>query len=40
LRQDIGLGGLQSFAYGHHDGKWLIIGGRKDGLRRRQVLYI
>jgi len=30
------LGGLQSFAYGHHDGKWLIIGGRLDGLHRRQ----
>lgn len=30
------LGGLQSFAYGHHGGKWLIIGGRLDGLHRRQ----
>jgi hypothetical protein len=31
-----GLGGVQSFAYGQHDGKWLIIGGRSDGLHRRQ----
>ncbi len=30
------LGGLQSFSYGQHDGKWLIIGGRLDGLHRRQ----
>jgi len=34
--QICGLGGLQSFAYGHHDGKWLLIGGRTDGLHRRQ----
>lgn len=31
-----GLGGLQSYAYGQADGKWLIIGGRLDGLHRRQ----
>jgi len=31
-----GLGGLQSFAWGQHNGKWLIIGGRLDGLHRRQ----
>lgn len=31
-----GLGGLQSFAFGQYDGKWLIIGGRLDGLHRRQ----
>lgn len=31
-----GLGGLQSFAYGQHNGKWLIVGGRLDGLHRRQ----
>ncbi len=31
-----GVGGLQSFAFGQHDGKWLIIGGRLDGLHRRQ----
>lgn len=31
-----GLGGLQSFAAGEHDGKWLLIGGRLDGLHRRQ----
>jgi hypothetical protein len=30
------LGGVQSFAWGQHDGKWLIIGGRLDGLHRRQ----
>jgi hypothetical protein len=31
-----GLGGVQSYAYGQQDGKWLIIGGRLDGLHRRQ----
>ncbi len=31
-----GLGGLQAFAWGQHQGKWLIIGGRLDGLHRRQ----
>lgn len=30
------LGGLQSFVWGQHDGKWLIVGGRLDGLHRRQ----
>lgn len=30
------LGGLQSYAIGQADGKWLIIGGRLDGLHRRQ----
>ncbi len=30
------LGGLQSFAWGQSNGKWLIIGGRLDGLHRRQ----
>ncbi len=30
------LGGLQSFAFGQHNGKWLIIGGRLDGLHQRQ----
>lgn len=30
------LGGVQSFAFGQHNGKWLIIGGRLDGLHRRQ----
>lgn len=30
------LGGLQSYAYGVHDGQWLIAGGRLDGLHRRQ----
>ncbi|MFZ4545390.1 MAG: T9SS C-terminal target domain-containing protein [Saprospiraceae bacterium] len=31
-----GLGGLQAYAFGKHDGKWLIVGGRLDGLHRRQ----
>lgn len=31
-----GLGGLQAFAHGQHNGKWLIIGGRLDGLHRRE----
>jgi hypothetical protein len=31
-----GLGGLQAYAAGQHNGKWLIIGGRLDGLHRRQ----
>lgn len=30
------MGGIQWYAYGQHDGKWLIIGGRLDGLHRRQ----
>jgi len=30
------LGGLQAYAFGQHNGKWLIIGGRLDGLHRRQ----
>lgn len=31
-----GLPGLHSYAYGQSNGKWLIIGGRKDGLHARQ----
>jgi len=31
-----GLGGLQSFAYAQHNGKWLLVAGRLDGLHRRQ----
>jgi len=31
-----GLTGIQSFAVGQADGKWLIAGGRIDGLHRRQ----
>lgn len=31
-----GLGGLQAYAFGQDSGKWLIIGGRLDGLHRRQ----
>jgi hypothetical protein len=30
------LPGLHSYAFAQHDGKWLIIGGRKDGLHARQ----
>ncbi len=38
LKQDSipGLPGIQAYAFGRHDGKWLIIGGRTDGLHRRQ----
>lgn len=31
-----GLGGLQAYAFGQHNGKWLLVGGRLDGLHRRQ----
>lgn len=31
-----GLGGLQSFASGENEGMWLLVGGRLDGLHRRQ----
>lgn len=31
-----GLTGLHSFAFGQNQGKWLIIGGRRDGLHARQ----
>lgn len=31
-----GLKGIQSYAYGQAGGKWLIIGGRTDGLHMRQ----
>jgi hypothetical protein len=30
------LGGLQSYAFGQADDKWLLVGGRLDGLHRRQ----
>lgn len=30
------LPGIHSYAYGQHDGKWLIIGGRRDGIHARQ----
>lgn len=30
------LPGLHSFAFAQHNGKWLIIGGRKDGIHARQ----
>jgi hypothetical protein len=31
-----GLNGLQAYAFGTFDGKWLLLGGRVDGLHRRQ----
>lgn len=31
-----GLPGFHSFAYGQHNGKWLIVGGRLDGIHARQ----
>jgi hypothetical protein len=31
-----GLPGLHSYVFGQHDGKWIIIGGRKDGIHARQ----
>lgn len=31
-----GLGGIQSYAFGQINGEWVIIGGRLDGLHRRQ----
>jgi hypothetical protein len=30
------LGGLQSYSFGQSQGKWLLVGGRLDGLHRRQ----
>lgn len=30
------LGGLQAYAFGQSGGKWLVVGGRLDGLHRRQ----
>lgn len=30
------IGGLQAYAFGQDNGKWLIIGGRLDGLHQRQ----
>lgn len=30
------IGGIQSYAFGTHNGEWLIIGGRLDGLHQRQ----
>lgn len=31
-----GMPGIQSFAWAQHQGQWLLIGGRTDGLHRRQ----
>lgn len=30
------LPGLHSYAFGQHEGKWLVFGGRKDGIHARQ----
>ncbi|HRK27215.1 MAG TPA: hypothetical protein PK239_07985 [Chitinophagales bacterium] len=35
-QKDAMFPGLQSYAYAQHGGKWLLIGGRLDGLHRRQ----
>ncbi len=31
-----GVGGIQSYAFGQHNGIWLIVGGRLEGLHQRQ----
>ena len=31
-----GMPGVQSFAWAQHEGEWLLVGGRTDGLHRRQ----
>ena len=31
-----GLSGIQAYSFGQYNGKWLIVGGRSDGLHRRQ----
>jgi hypothetical protein len=31
-----GVVGLHSYVYAQHDGKWLIVGGRRDGIHARQ----
>lgn len=31
-----GLPGLHSYAFGQYDGKWILVGGRKDGIHARQ----
>jgi hypothetical protein len=30
------ISGLQAYAFGQYDGKWLVLGGRLDGLHKRQ----
>ena len=35
-KQIPGMMGIQSFAFGQAEGKWVLIGGRLDGLHRRQ----
>ncbi len=32
-----GLPGIQAYVWGQHEGKWLVMGGRLDGLHRRQA---
>ena len=34
-----GMQGIQSYAVGQHGGKWMLIGGRIDGLHRRQPYF-
>ena len=34
-----GLPGLHAFAWGSHEGKWLVLGGRADGLHRRTPMF-
>ena len=33
-----GVQGLHSFVFAQHAGKWLIVGGRRDGILARQPL--
>jgi hypothetical protein len=33
-----GMPGLQSFAFGQHEGVWLLVGGRLDGIHARQPM--
>ena len=35
-----GAPGLQSYSKAEHNGDWLILGGRTDGLHQRQVYFI
>lgn len=35
-KQIPGMMGIQSFAFGQAEGKWILVGGRLDGLHRRQ----
>jgi hypothetical protein len=35
-KQITGFNGLHSYAFAQHNGRWLLVGGRKDGLHARQ----